>query len=62
DGNKKKNRVHDDFETNLLRYSFIAGAGFGEVQIFGEYSPVELFKKNHGPEVYPFAVGVKLNF
>ena len=62
DGNKKKNRVHDDFETNLLRYSFIAGAGFGSWQVFGEYSPVELFKKNHGPEVYPFAVGVKLNF
>jgi hypothetical protein len=62
DGDKKKNRVRNNFETQLFRYSLVGGLGFGGIQVFGEYSPLQLFKDEHGPELYPFAIGVKFNF
>ena len=61
-GDKKKNRVHNDFETQLFRYAVIGGIGYDGIQVFAEYSPLQLFKDSHGPELYPFAIGVKFNF
>ncbi len=61
-GSRKKNCDRSSFETQLLRYSFIGGLGLGAWQIYGEYSPVPLFKEGHGPELYPFALGIKLSF
>lgn len=61
-GSRKKNCDRSSFETQLLRYSFVGGLGYGAWQIYGEYSPVQLFKEGHGPELYPFALGIKLSF
>jgi len=62
DNDKKKNRIHSDFQTQLFRYAVIGGIGYDGVQVFAEYSPLQLFKDEHGPELYPFAIGVKFNF
>ncbi|MDD6003245.1 MAG: hypothetical protein PUC50_13740 [Bacteroidales bacterium] len=62
DDDRQKKCVRKPFETNLLKYSFIGGFGYGGVQIFGEYSPVSLFKEGHGPELYPFSLGIKWIF
>ena len=62
DDDRQKKCVRKPFETNLLKYSFIGGFGYGGVQIFGEYSPVPLFKEGHGPELYPFSLGIKWVF
>ncbi|MCQ2973725.1 MAG: hypothetical protein MJ211_02805 [Bacteroidales bacterium] len=59
---RQKNTNRKTFETNLLKYSFIGGFGYKGIQIFGEYSPVSIFKKDHGPEIYPYSIGIKLNF
>ena len=62
DGDRQKNCTRKSFETNLLKYSVIGGVGYRRFQVFGEYSPVPLFKEGHGPELYPFSVGVKFVF
>lgn len=59
---RQKKCIRKPFETNLLKYSFVGGIGYRNVQIFGEYSPVSLFKEGHGPELYPFSVGIKWVF
>ncbi|MBP5502339.1 MAG: hypothetical protein J6Y24_06080 [Bacteroidales bacterium] len=62
DDERQKKCIRKPFETNLLKYSFIGGFGYNGVQIFGEFSPVPLFKDGHGPELYPFSVGIKWVF
>lgn len=62
EGDRRKDTKRDPFETNLFKYSFIGGVGYGCVQVFGEYQPVQLFKEGHGPELYPFSLGVKWVF
>lgn len=62
DGEKKRNRIHGDFQSQLFRYAVIGGIGYDGVQVFAEYSPLQLFKDGRGPELYPFAIGVKFNF
>ena len=62
DDDRQKKCVRKPFETNLLKYSFIGGFGYRNVQIFGEYSPVSIFKEGHGPELYPFSLGIKWLF
>lgn len=62
DGDRQKNCLRKPFESNLLKYSFIGGVGYRSFQVFGEYSPVPLFKDGHGPELYPFSVGIKFLF
>ncbi len=59
DGDRKVNRIRSDFETNLLRYSATFGIGFNRYEIYCHYSPVELFKHNHGPELYPISIGFR---
>ena len=62
DDDRQKKCIRKPFETNLLKYSFIGGVGYRCWQVFGEYSPVSLFKEGHGPELYPFSVGLKWVF
>ena len=62
DGDRQKNTVRKPFDTNLFKYSFIGGVGFRDIQVFGEFSPVPLFKSGHAQEMYPFSLGIKWGF
>ncbi len=61
DGDRHKNRVKDEFFTRLFRYSLIGGLGYGDIQFFGEYCPVSIFRDNRGPQFQTFSIGVKFN-
>jgi hypothetical protein len=61
-GDKYKRKSKDDFDMNGLRYSYIARIGYGNIGIFGSYTPVALFKNDKGPELYPYTVGISFNF
>ena len=61
DGDRQKNKTKDDFNTNLFRYSLIGGIGYGQIQFFGEYCPVSIFRDGKGPQLQTFSIGVKFN-
>ncbi len=60
-GDRQKNKVKDDFNTNLFRYSLIGGIGYDDIQFFGEYCPVSIFRDGKGPQLQTFSIGVKFN-
>ena len=63
DGEKHKYKSVDDFQLAPLKYGLTARIGYGDIGIFANYSLVEMFKPESGPELYPFSVGVRiLNF
>ncbi len=59
---KTKFKDFNDFFTTSLDYRLTARLGYGNFGIYAAYSMMPLFEKNHGPELYPVAVGVGLNF
>ncbi len=59
---KVKNKDKSDFFTTFLDYRLTARLGYGNFGIYGSYSMMPLFEKDLGPELYPLAVGVALNF
>ncbi|MEE3449011.1 MAG: hypothetical protein VZQ51_10400 [Bacteroidales bacterium] len=59
DGHRQVERIRSDFETNFLRYAFTFGLGFKNLELYGNYSPVQLFKNGHGPELYPISMGIR---
>jgi len=59
DGAKYKDKKVDNFQLSAFRYGISAGAGYGDVGIFVEYSMVPLFKDGKGPEMYPIMVGLR---
>lgn len=59
DDERKVNRNRNDFETALLRYACTFGVGYRRFELYCNYSPMELFKHNHGPELYPISIGVR---
>jgi hypothetical protein len=62
DESSQKKKNHDDFNLNAFRYSYLARCGYGDIGIYATYSPVSLFEKDKGPELYPYSVGLTLNF
>ena len=59
---REKNVVRDDFETNTFRYDLMAGFGFNHYGFSVKYSPVSLFKYEHGPNLYPVALCFNYSF
>ncbi|MCK4919877.1 MAG: outer membrane beta-barrel protein [Bacteroidales bacterium] len=63
-GDKKKDKVKDDFNISALRYGFTARIGFRSLKLFANYYPMALFEDGNGPvggdNLYPFAVGLSL--
>ncbi|OFY84902.1 MAG: hypothetical protein A3F72_18140 [Bacteroidetes bacterium RIFCSPLOWO2_12_FULL_35_15] len=56
-----KNKQRDDYNLEPFRYSAIARVGYNNVTIFANYGLNRLFKKDQGPQVYPFTVGVTIS-
>jgi len=59
-GDDKKVKDKDSFNTNPFRVSLTARVGYGWFNVFATYSLTPLFENNRGPELYPFTVGVTL--
>jgi len=59
---KSKYKDKNDFYTTSLDYRLTARLGYGNFGVYGAYSMMPLFVKDKGPELYPIAVGVSLNF
>lgn len=62
DGSKHKQKKNDSFNLNMLRWGATARAGYGSFQVYGTTYFTPLFEKGKGPELYPFEIGVMLNF
>ncbi|MDZ7633022.1 MAG: outer membrane beta-barrel protein [Bacteroidales bacterium] len=62
DDEKQKDKNHDDFNLNLLRYGLTARAGYEMVQVYGTCYLSPMFENNRGPVLYPYEVGIALTF
>lgn len=58
DGDKRKERNGSDFNMSTFKYYFTARIGYGNHYLFANYSPIQLFEKDKGPQVYPFSMGI----
>lgn len=58
DGGKEKVKSKSDFSLNYLRWGPTARLGYENFQIYATYYMNGLFKKDKGPELYPFQVGL----
>lgn len=57
-GNKQKMR--DFTSLNPLKYDATLRIGWGLINLYADYSLSTMFKKDKGPELYPFAMGITL--
>jgi len=62
DGGKKKDKNWNAFYLNPFRVSLMAKVGYGDFGVYATYSMTQMFQDGKGPELYPFAAGVTLNF
>ena len=55
--------IHDDFYLNPIKWDATVRIGWGFINLFATYSVNTMFKKDKGPELYPWTVGITfLNF
>ncbi len=59
-GDKRKEKDKDSFNTNPFRASLTARVGYSWFTVFATYALTPLFENGRGPELYPFTVGVAL--
>ncbi len=55
-----KEKNHDDFSLNLLRWGATARVGYEMFQVYGTWYLSPMFEQDKGPELYPFEVGISL--
>jgi Skp family chaperone for outer membrane proteins len=60
DGVEYKEKQSSDFQINNLRYGLTARLGLKYIRLFANYDLVSLFKKDHGPELYPVSIGLTM--
>lgn len=60
DGQKYKNIRNDGYNINPFRFNAYASIGYRNVTLYAQYALNPMFKANHGPELYPFSVGIRL--
>jgi len=58
DGDKKRDRNHDNFYLNNFRYGIRAQVGFRDTDLFFCYDLNELFLKGKGPALNAFSFGI----
>jgi len=57
-GDKQKDRNFTSL--NPFKYDATVRIGWGVINLYADYSLGTMFKKDKGPELYPFAVGITL--
>lgn len=57
-----KNRYKNDFHVNPYTLALAARLGYDAFGIYASYNMTTLFKADEGPELYPFAMGITINF
>ncbi|MEI6851406.1 MAG: DUF2807 domain-containing protein [Bacteroidota bacterium] len=57
---KNYRTTYDDFNLAPFRWSAMVKVGYGPVNVFATYQLNQMFKPNHGPQLYPFTVGITL--
>lgn len=62
ENHKKKNRSTDDFNLFPFKADAIAKIGYGHVNVWGSYTFTRMFKKDKGPELNPYAIGLGISF
>ena len=50
----------DDYNINPFQFDGYASIGYRNFTVYGQYALNEMFKKNKGPQVYPFAAGIRI--
>lgn len=50
----------DDYNINPFQFDGYASIGYRNFTVFSQYALNELFRKNRGPQVYPFAIGLRV--
>ncbi len=61
-GSTNKPKEYDSFYLQPFRLDATARIGWGPLNIYANYSIIEMFRKGKGPELYPFTVGLVLPF
>lgn len=61
DDRNHRSKQRDDFNLEPFRFSATARVGYNNVTVFANYGLNRLFKKDKGPQVYPFSVGVNIS-
>lgn len=62
DGDKKKDKEFDNFNTNPFRFTAMARMGYKNIGVYANYALNPVFLKDQGPELYPLTMGVSLLF
>ena len=60
DGTDYTLKTRNSFDLNTWRYSAMVRLGVGKFDVYATYALNGLFKKNEGPQLYPFTVGITL--
>ncbi len=60
DGDESKSRFKNDFNTLPFRVNASVRVGYGNFLLFANYSLTEFFRKDLGPGLTPFSVGVRV--
>jgi hypothetical protein len=61
-GKKQKDKVDTDMTLRPVTMDILVQAGIDRYGLFARYSPISIFEKNKGPELYPLTFGAMLYF
>ena len=59
---KTKPKTYDSFYLQPFRLDGTMRIGWGPLNLYANYSIIEMFRKDRGPELYPFTIGLILPF
>ncbi|MGZ2368962.1 outer membrane beta-barrel protein [Ancylomarina sp. YFZ004] len=59
-GNFHKDKDRDDYNLQAFRYSAHVRLGYRAINLFASYGMTDLFRKNKGPELTPYTIGLTL--
>ncbi|HOU98089.1 MAG TPA: outer membrane beta-barrel protein [Bacteroidales bacterium] len=62
DGDRQSNKEYHSYFLNPFAYSAQARIGYNKLGFYFEYQLSELFKKDKGPSLYPWAAGLSFCF
>jgi hypothetical protein len=61
-GEKSKEKRKGDYNLAPLRWGVAASIGYDNFSLWGRYYLTSLFKPEMGPELYPFSLGIAVNW